>query len=88
MQAAVQSFNGARGDAEWGSQAVHNMVEVCVGQSAAHKLLAELKPQNQEEESGLLLLTSFVRLATRDRSEVERAIIDFTTLANNNDSHR
>ncbi|KAF6206423.1 hypothetical protein GE061_017656 [Apolygus lucorum] len=87
MQAAVQSFNGARGDAEWGSQAVHNMVEVCMGQSAAHKLLAELKPQNQEEESGLLLLTSFVRVATHDRSEVERAIIDFTTLANN-DTHR
>uniref|UniRef100_A0A146LJV1 Tetratricopeptide repeat protein 21B n=1 Tax=Lygus hesperus TaxID=30085 RepID=A0A146LJV1_LYGHE len=87
MQAAVQSFNGARGDAEWGSQAVHNMVEVCMGQSAANKLLAELKPQNQDEESGLLLLTSFVRVATHDRSEVERAIIDFTTLANN-DTHR
>ncbi|KAK9499031.1 hypothetical protein O3M35_003547 [Rhynocoris fuscipes] len=88
-QAAVASFNSARTDAEWGPQAVYNMIEISLSQNGtnggattAHRLLAELKPRGEDEENTIGLVEGFIRLATGDKSEIERAIIDFTSLAN------
>ncbi|KAL1140336.1 hypothetical protein AAG570_000268 [Ranatra chinensis] len=84
---AMQKFNEARGDAEWGQQALHNMVEVCIGEPAAQTLLAEMRPSTRDEEAGLQLITAFVRMATEEKQQIERAMIDFTYLANN-DAHK
>lgn len=52
------------------------------GATTAHRLLAELKPRGEDEENTIGLVEGFIRLATGDKSEIERAIIDFTSLAN------
>jgi hypothetical protein len=85
---AIENFNKVRGDVEWGAQAVHNMIEACMGQrGASERLLAEMKPRTPDEEARLQLLTAFVSLATDNKEDVEAAINIFTHLINS-DSHK
>ncbi|XP_066906495.1 tetratricopeptide repeat protein 21B [Halyomorpha halys] len=83
-QKGLEELNMARGDIEWGRQATHDMVEAYLasGQAvAAERLLTDIEPSSPDEEGRLLLLTSLVRLALQDRTEIDRAISDLTHLA-------
>ncbi|CAH1406515.1 unnamed protein product [Nezara viridula] len=83
-QKGLEELNMARGDVEWGRQATHDMVEAYLasGQAvAAERLLADIEPSSPDEEGRLLLLSSLVRLALQDRTEIDRAISDLTHLA-------
>lgn len=84
LQKGIEELNMARGDAEWGRQAVHDMVEAClaIGETqAAQKLLDDIIPTGPEEEGRLLLLNSFVKLAS-DKMDLDKAMADLNHLAN------
>ncbi|XP_063227668.1 tetratricopeptide repeat protein 21B-like [Bacillus rossius redtenbacheri] len=107
LNQALREFNGARRDAEWGQQAVYNMIEICLnpdddvlGDSAAseddeefhgsremalrtaERLLSELKPGGGRDEMlNHRLLSNFLLLAARQKSTIERALQDLTSMA-------
>lgn len=82
---ALHHFNCARNDQEWGQQALHNMVEICLagneGTSTAMRLLKEMKPHSPDEESNVRLLTDLVLLTSKEKSDIEQAMNDLTALA-------
>ncbi|XP_046679788.1 LOW QUALITY PROTEIN: tetratricopeptide repeat protein 21B-like [Homalodisca vitripennis] len=89
VNAALHHFNSARGDSEWGQQALHNMVELCLAGdsgdgasvSTGTRLLSQMSPHTADEESNVRLLQNFVLLASKDKQDVDLAISDLTTLA-------
>ncbi|XP_075220295.1 tetratricopeptide repeat protein 21B isoform X2 [Lycorma delicatula] len=82
---ALHHFNCARNDPEWGQQALHNMVEICLcgneGGSTAMRLLKEMKPHSPDEESNVRLLTDLVLLTSKEKSDIDQAMNDLTALA-------
>ncbi|KAG8250917.1 Tetratricopeptide repeat protein 21B [Homalodisca vitripennis] len=89
VNTALHHFNSARGDSEWGQQALHNMVELCLAGdsgdgasvSTGTRLLSQMSPHTADEESNVRLLQNFVLLASKDKQDVDLAISDLTTLA-------
>lgn len=64
-------------------------MEACLASDdivAAQRLINEIIPTGREEEGRLLLLTSFVRLAS-DKIDLDRAMSDLNHLANS-DTYR
>ncbi|RZF44920.1 hypothetical protein LSTR_LSTR013786 [Laodelphax striatellus] len=82
---ALHHFNCARNDAEWGQQALHNMVEICLngneGGNTALRLLKEMKPHSPDEEMNVRLLTDLVKLTSGEKFDIEQAMNDLTSLA-------
>ncbi|XP_054257864.1 tetratricopeptide repeat protein 21B-like [Macrosteles quadrilineatus] len=86
VNSALHHFNNARGDGEWGQQAVHNMVEICLageepGTGTATRLLAQMRPHSGDEENSVRLLHNLILLASRDKQDVDLAMTDLTQLA-------
>lgn len=88
MNSALHHFNCARGDSEWGQQALHNMVELCLAAdddpgsvATAKRLLTQMRPHTADEESNVRLLHNLILLSSKEKPDVELAMADLTTLA-------
>ncbi|XP_057279730.1 tetratricopeptide repeat protein 21B isoform X2 [Pezoporus wallicus] len=108
---ALQHFNKARKDSDWGQNAVYNMIEIClnpdnetvggevfesldadIGNSTekqesvqlavrtAENLLKELKPQTVQGRIQLRIMENYCLMATKEKSNVERALNTFTEI--------
>uniref|UniRef100_A0A671XG33 Tetratricopeptide repeat domain 21B n=1 Tax=Sparus aurata TaxID=8175 RepID=A0A671XG33_SPAAU len=115
---ALQHFNKARKDNDWGQNAIYNMIEIYlnpdnntmggevfesldgeIGNSTekqeseqltvrtAEKLLKELKPQTPGGHTLLRILENYCLLASKQKSNVEKALGVFTEIANNEKDH-
>lgn len=84
MNRALHHFNCARHDCEWGQQALHNMVELCLtgddGISTATRLLSQMKPQSPDEETNVRLLHDLILLSSKDKQDIEIAMADLAAL--------
>lgn len=83
---AMKHFNFAKNDAEWGQQALHNMVQICLDEvtlnlNLANKLITEMKPNTPEEQKNYTLLSTYVLLESREKLSVEKAINVFNELS-------
>ncbi|KAL5233107.1 hypothetical protein ACI65C_000517 [Semiaphis heraclei] len=83
---AMKHFNLAKNDAEWGQQALHNMVQICLDEATlnlnlANKLITEMKPNTPEEQKNYTLLSTYVLLESKEKSSVEKAINIFNELS-------
>ncbi|XP_058063810.1 tetratricopeptide repeat protein 21B-like [Anopheles bellator] len=109
---ALRLFNYCRRDAEWGQQAIYNMIEICLNPDGdlpselgvidigaddleikdsrvmalrtAERLLSELQPRPGVMDNETLnhrLLENFLLLASRQKSNVEKALQNFTAIA-------
>ncbi|XP_015435136.1 PREDICTED: tetratricopeptide repeat protein 21B-like [Dufourea novaeangliae] len=109
LNSALRQFNCARRDAEWGQQAIYNMIEICLDSDddsslsnevfnndddaeyqdsrtmalkTAYRLLQELNPKGSPHEMLThRLLSNFFLLATKQKSNVEKALQDCTAMA-------
>lgn len=85
VNSALHHFNCARHDSEWGQQALHNMVELCLagddGISTATRLLTQMKAHSPDEEINIRLLHNLVLLSSKDKQDIEIAMADLTNLA-------
>uniref|UniRef100_A0A1B6BXL6 Tetratricopeptide repeat protein 21B n=2 Tax=Clastoptera arizonana TaxID=38151 RepID=A0A1B6BXL6_9HEMI len=81
---ALHHFNSARHDNEWGQQALHNMVELCLegddGISTATRLLSQMKPQSPDEEINVRLLHDLILLSSKDKQDIDIAMADLAAL--------
>lgn len=83
---AMKHFNLAKNDAEWGQQALHNMVQICLDEATlnlnlANKLITEMKPNTPEEQKNYTLLSAYVLLESKEKLSVEKAINVFNELS-------
>eukprot|EP00102_Acyrthosiphon_pisum_P021962 XP_016659172.1 PREDICTED: tetratricopeptide repeat protein 21B isoform X2 [Acyrthosiphon pisum] len=83
---AMKHFNLAKNDAEWGQQALHNMVQICLDEATlnlnlANKLITEMKPNTPEEQKNYALLSTYVLLESKEKQSVEKAINVFNELS-------
>ncbi|XP_025195909.1 tetratricopeptide repeat protein 21B-like isoform X2 [Melanaphis sacchari] len=83
---AMKHFNFAKNDAEWGQQALHNMVQICLDETTlnlnlANKLITEMKPNTPEEQKNHTLLSTYALLESKEKLSVEKAINVFNELS-------
>ncbi|XP_050420832.1 tetratricopeptide repeat protein 21B-like [Adelges cooleyi] len=83
---AMEHFNLAKNDVEWGQQSLHNMVLICLDEatlnlSLASKLIEDMKPNTPEEQNNLKLLSTFILLLSKDKQSVEKAMNLFTEMS-------
>ncbi|XP_025413026.1 tetratricopeptide repeat protein 21B-like [Sipha flava] len=83
---AMKHFNLAKNDAEWGQQALHNMIQICLDEATlnlnlANKLITEMKPNTPEEQKNYKLLSSYILLESKEKQSIEKAISVFNELS-------
>uniref|UniRef100_A0A183IUL4 TPR_REGION domain-containing protein n=1 Tax=Soboliphyme baturini TaxID=241478 RepID=A0A183IUL4_9BILA len=87
--AALQLFNRAKKDPEWGERAICHMIDIClnpdneiIGGELAEPIAVNdfgIKPGIDYKYS---IMENFILLATKEKNNIEKALNNFTKLAN------
>lgn len=69
LSSALRGFNAARRDAEWGQQAIYNMIEICLDPDDDSSLSSEIFNDDEvdaEDSRGMALKTAKKLLEVRE----------------------